>query len=336
MSTYATAVRRATLAAARLHHNLGTEEQVRREGGRVDVFDVAARLDVPLLFRPLDGLLGAFLNEPIPGVLITTKRPLSVQRFTTAHELGHHQLGHKPSLDNDNILKRSLFVARPTYALQEVEADAFAVAFLMPRWLVTWHCQHQGWIGERLQNPEIVYQLSLRIGASYEATCWTLARYRLVNSPVAKRLAEMEPRTIKAGLLRGYEPPDFRGDVWALSEVDRGTKISGSRTDLFVLRLPEHSGGGYLWNLDQLQRTGFLIVRDERESSLEETIGSHVTRSVTALSRDRQRGELLLSERRPWQAAVPINTFSIQYDLTGPEQEGYSQAERQRLLEVAG
>ena len=334
MSMYAAAVRHATMAAARLHHNLGTEERVIQEGGRVDVFEAAALLNVPLLFRPLEGLLGAFLNDPIPGVLVTTRRPLSVQRFTTAHELGHQQLGHKPSLDDESMLVRSPFVARPAYPLQEVEADAFAVTFLMPRWLITWHCKHQGWIGPALQRPNVVYQLSLRIGASYQATCWTLARYKLLSAPTAKRLAEIEPRGIKSELLAGYEPPDFRGDVWALSEVDRGMTISGSRSDLFVLRLPEHSGSGYLWNFDQLQSAGFVLVRDEREEPVEDAVGGHVTRRVTALSRERQQGELQFSERRPWQAAAPVNTFSIRYDLTGPEQEGLSRIERQRLLEA--
>jgi len=75
MSTYAVAVRHAAMAAARLHHNLGTQEQVVREGGRVDVFAAAARLDVPLLFRPLEGLLGAFLNDPNSGGASHYKAP---------------------------------------------------------------------------------------------------------------------------------------------------------------------------------------------------------------------------------------------------------------------
>jgi predicted secreted protein len=232
------------------------------------------------------------------------------------------------------MLVRSPFVAQPAYPLQKVEANAFAVTFLMPRWLITWHCEHQGWIGPALQRPDVVYQLSLRIGASYQATCWTLARYKLLSAPTAKKLAGIEPRGIKADLLSGYDPPDFRGDVGTLSEVDRGMTISGSRSDLFVLRLPEHSGSGYLWNFEQLQDAGFALVRDEREGAVEDTVGGHVTRRVTALSRERQQGELQFSERRPWQPTAPVNTFSIRYDLTGREQEGLSRAERQRLLEA--
>ena len=85
------------------------------------------------------GLLGAYISEPISGVLVTTAgRPLSIQRFTAAHELGHFRLEHLPSLDDESILRR---MAMPTMAagpnMQEVEADSFAVAFLnAPRWLI--------------------------------------------------------------------------------------------------------------------------------------------------------------------------------------------------------
>ncbi len=64
-----------------------------------------------------------------------------------------------------------------------------------------------------------------------------------------------------------YLAQDYRGDVWLLTERDAGTRIDGSRNDLFVFRLEEHSGGGYLWNIDQLKASGFGIVRDELEAT---------------------------------------------------------------------
>jgi Zn-dependent peptidase ImmA (M78 family) len=335
MPEYATAVRRATMAAARLHQNLDSEARVQREGGNIDVFEVVARLRVPLLLRPLQGLLGVFLSEPTPGILVTTERPLSVQRFTGAHELGHFELKHRPSLDDESILRRSPLVSRPDDDLQEVEADAFAIGFLMPRWLVTLHCERQGWSTTELQRADIIYQLSLRIGASYEATCWTLVRYKLLSMDLARSLAKIQPRELKRALLGDYRPENFRGDVWLLTKRDEGVLIGGSRADLFVLRLPEHSGGGYLWNLDQLKETSFVVVRDERESADAEGVGSHTTRRVTAESRNPQLGEMELIERRPWQPTRSINSLKLTYDLTGPESEGYSRAERRQLLEAA-
>jgi Zn-dependent peptidase ImmA (M78 family) len=335
MTEYATAVRRATMAAARLHQNFDSEARVQREGGNIDVFDVVARLRVPLLLRPLQGLLGVFLSEPTPGILVTTERPLSVQRFTGAHELGHFELKHRPSLDDETILRRSPLVSRPDDDLQEVEADAFAIGFLMPRWLVALHCERQGWSTTELRRADIIYQLSLRIGASYEATCWTLVRYKLLSMDLARSLATIQPRELKRALLGDYRPENFRGDVWLLTKRDEGALIGGSRADLFVLRLPEHSGGGYLWNLDQLKETSFVVVRDEHESADAEGVGSHTTRRVTAESRNRQIGEMELIERRPWQPTKAINSFKVIYDLTGPESEGYSRAERRQILEAA-
>lgn len=335
MADYAGAVRHAALTAARLHRDLGTEAVLTRAGGNVDIFAVVAKLGVPLLLRPLNGLLGAFLSDPTPGILVTTERPLSVQRFTGAHELGHFHMRHQPSLDDESILRRSMFNSRSDTDLQEVEADAFAVAFMTPRWLIAAHCKRQHWSAADLARPDVVYQLSLRLGASYEATCWTLVRYRFLTLDIARRHTEIQPRQFKQALLGDYRPENFRGDVWLLTDGDQGTVITGSRTDLFILRLPEHSGGGYLWDIEQLKHTSFVVVRDEHEAVDAEGVGSHPMRLVTVESRDRQLGELQLVEHRPWQPAKAINTFAFTYDLNGPELEGYSRAERRQLLEAA-
>ncbi len=166
MKSVAIAIRRATLAAARLHRDLGLQADGALESGRIDVFDAIARLGVPLIFKPLEGLLGSYLSDPTPGILVTTKQPLNVQRFTAAHELGHHQLRHKPSFDDETIISRAPFNPRLEDEAQETEAEAFAAALLLPRWLVGWHCERQGWDDETCHRPEIVYQLALRTGPS--------------------------------------------------------------------------------------------------------------------------------------------------------------------------
>jgi Zn-dependent peptidase ImmA (M78 family) len=131
-TNYASAVRNGSMAAARLHLQLATRERMQAEGGSVDVFGSSFAIHLPLVLRPLKGLLGAYLPHPIPGVLVTTERPLSIQRFTAAHEVGHFRLEHLPSLDDESILRR---MAMPNPSgmegpnMQEVEADAFAIAF---------------------------------------------------------------------------------------------------------------------------------------------------------------------------------------------------------------
>lgn len=336
--TYAEAVRSGTMEAARLHVQLESKKRMENQGGSIDVFNTALTLDLPLLLRPLHGLLGAYIPTPIPGVLITTERPLAIQRFTAAHEVGHFRMGHQPSLDDENILRRltgsfSGMSFGPN--LQEVEANAFAAAFLMPQWLVQMHCYQQGWLLADLAKPSIAYQLSLRLGASYEATSWTLQRYKLIDAAAANALRAVPPRDIKVKLLQEYRPPDYRGDVWSLTERDAGTTIAGSRRDLFVLRLNEHSGGGYLWNIDQLKASGFAIVRDDREADGSEQIGGPVVRHVTAMLEEARRGFVSLDESRPWQPGKPIARVAFEYDFTGPEEKGLSRAERRQLLEAA-
>jgi hypothetical protein len=337
-ATYSEAVRNGTMVAARLHVQFGTRAAVEGFGGNIDVFGAAVSERLPLLLRPLKGLLGAYLPDPIPGVLVTTQRPLSIQRFTAAHELGHFKMNHRPSLDDESILRR---IAMTTVArasdpdFQEVEADSFAVAFLMPKWLIDWHCRRQHWIASDLANPAIAYQLSLRLGASYEAISWTLQRYRLISGAVGQALRSVQPRRLKVELLQDLRPADYHGDVWMLTERDTGTWIDGSRNDHFVLRLNERSGGGYLWNVDQLRASGFAIIRDKRENPDPAGIGGPVLRHVTAGLEHPARGQLSLSECRPWQPAASIAQVTLNYDFTGPEEEGLSRAERRRILEAA-
>jgi Zn-dependent peptidase ImmA (M78 family) len=333
---YPGAVRTGVMAAARLHRELGLRAGIERQGGNVDIFGVFQMLNIPLLIRPLDGLLGAYLRDPDHGVLITTKRPMSIQRWTASHELGHYWLKHNPSLDDDNVLRR-MPMAAPAMGgdFQEDEANAFATAFLMPRWLILWHCQRHGWTTDDFRDPAVVYQLSLRLGASYEATCWTLARDNYIPVADAQELVKVQPKKLKSALLGAHQPDDYRGDVWLLTKRDAGTQINGSRNDLFVLRLEEHSGGGYLWNIDQLRDSGFAIVRNETEALDEEGVGAPVIRRVTAISQEAHRGLIVMDERRPWDPALPLSTIAVEYDFTGPEEEGLSRSERRSLLEAA-
>lgn len=337
-ATYAEAVRNGAMAAARLHSQADTRSKLESVGGSVDVFDAAVGLKLPLLLRPLKRLLGAYLPDPIPGVLVTTERPLSIQRFTAAHEIGHFRMKHRPSLDDESIIRR-MAMTTVSRALdpdfQEVEADAFAVGFMMPKWLIQWHCQRQGWLARDLATPRVAYQLALRLGASYEATCWTLQRYNLISASAGAAMREMEPRRFKVALLEDHRPVDYRGDVWLLTERDADTRIDGSRNDHFVLRLNERSSAGYLWNIDQLKESGFAIIRDDRENPDLEGVGGPIIRHVTAGVDHGTRGQVSINECRPWQPATPIAKVTLNYDFTGPEEAGLSRAAQRQVFAAA-
>jgi Zn-dependent peptidase ImmA (M78 family) len=323
-------------AAHTLHRDLGIRETLERAGGgRVDVFGAIAKLGATLMFQPLDKLLGAYLPAEEPGVLITTKRTLPVQRFTGAHELGHLYMRHEPSLDDDGILRRAPFTTDSGLKRQEREADAFASIFLAPMWLLALTVQRQGWAPDRLSDPAIVYQLSLRLGTSYTATCYVLERHKAISREQRERLLSYEPKTIKRWLLDGYEPPDWRSDVWLITARDEGTLIEGGRNDLFVVRLTENSGAGYLWSFDALKAAGFSLVGDDQEVEGDHVIGGLVTRRVTARSGGRVNSDVTLHESRPWMPQKRLQELHLHYDLRGPEESGMWEPELLRVLLVA-
>ena len=324
--------------AVRLHRMFNMRERIESCGGRIDVFGTVAQCGVILLFKPLGSLLGAYMEHPIPGMLVTTKRQLSVQRLTAAHELGHARLKHKISLDDESIVERQLKM-KPSELdkLEEVQADTFAIEFMLPDWLISTCFSRYGWNKQKIVDPRIMYQLSLRVGVSYKALCHSMMRrgIGIIDLSDVNELLKIEPRMIKKNLLKGYQPKNFWGDVWELTSKDEGTLIEGSWSDIFLLKLNEHSNSGYIWNLEQLNQSGFAIVRDERNALNGQSIGGVVERSITVKSNKRQTGEIVVTENRPWlvehESEKLLSSMKFTYDLTGPEIEGLPNAELHRI-----
>jgi len=359
--TYREAILNAVVEADRLHKEFDSKARAERGEGRIDVFGMLVNRDIPVMFRPLKGLLGAYLDHPDQGVIVTTQRPLSVQRFTAAHEFGHATLGHEASLDEEDILTRAPFVTEANYDTGEIElwskasssstevvteanydtreiqANAFAIQLLSPPWLIVQHMKRQGWTRENLTDPIIVYQLALRMGSSYSATCYALADSKGINRPTCERLLKVKPKTIKQALAKPYEPETWHGDVWLITERDQGIALEGSRSDLMVLRLAEHSGSGYLWQLGDLANAGLAVAEDALTPDLdEEQVGGIVFRTVIAKSQNGAAGHVCLREVRPWlPAGQPLHSLELDVDLSGPKPPGLLPAQREVLLSVA-
>src|SRR5207249_1807590 len=101
--------------------------------------------------------------------------------------------------------------------------------------------------------------------------------------------------------------------------------------DLFLFRLNEKSGAGYLWNISELKERGFAIVRDSRDLGEDrENVGDSVQRLIAAQSDRASAGEVVLSLERPWQKSqVPATELHLKYDLRGKE-EGLPRAARRQ------
>lgn len=282
----------------------------------VDVFRTIIEEKIGFLFRPLDKLLGVYLNTSIErGILVTTQRDLHVQRYTAAHELGHFLLNHQSSLDDEDLIG---FVPRGRGHgnLQEVAADAFASEFLMPRWLVAGQVRRQQWTPEALKTPTVIYQLSLRLGVSYQAMCWGLAGHKVFSPNEARLLADIPPKTMKLANIDSSYLSNPWANVWLLTERDNGLTLVGTPDDVLQIELKEHASAGLTWNVETAMKQGFQILSDEQRTH--NGIGSFGVRSIVL--RGSGTGELSIEERRQWDhGSKPRTNFNIKYCLEGKE-----------------
>ena len=203
----------------------------------VDIYDAIRRSSLWLMFQPLEGLFGLYERTPAAaGVVINVKVHPALQRFTAAHELGHHVLGHTRSLDPETHIQ-----SFTNLALRELEAQFFAAEFLMPIAAVNSIASELGVDKERA-SAEDVYQLSLRLRTSYQATVNRLQTLQWFGAARARQLRRVPPRDIKREML--HDPlPDPRSDVW---RVSRATS-----------RVPAHVGDGLRMTLRETPSTGF-------------------------------------------------------------------------------
>lgn len=130
--------------------------------------------------------------------MINTRLPLSKQRFTLGHELGHHFFEHGNQTDRDVDLFAGS-VAGSGLSNEEKVAEAFAAWVLMPRRRVAAATELL-----RCGNgftPELVYRLSLLLGASYLATATHLSNVAQLPWRSVEALKKVPPKRIKAALL---------------------------------------------------------------------------------------------------------------------------------------
>src|SRR5437588_11384999 len=65
-----------------------------------DIYELVVRQGVELRFMEVKSLEGFYLSDGMAGQInVCAYRPAGLQRFTAAHELGHHVFGHGSRLD---------------------------------------------------------------------------------------------------------------------------------------------------------------------------------------------------------------------------------------------
>ena len=314
---------RATSEAARVLASLPTGNRT-----SFDIIGAVTERNIPLLFRPLDNLWGTVVDiGKLSGIMVTTKLDLYVQRFTLAHELGHILLGHQLSLDRTvEVAGRNTSGPRP---IEEMAADTFASELLGPRELVLKSAQRHGWTKQRLHQPDDIYQLSLRLGISYQAACWALVTADILTPPQARKLQTERVKDRKHALAPGGLATNPWANVWALTSADTGTFLEAGPDDLFAVHVQDHASAGYLWQLVETGANAEIV--DERPTSPNHAYGEHSSRVVYVRFGAPGTHRLAFEHVRPWSGASHGH-IEIDIDGYGKEQSGFARRARLEAL----
>jgi Zn-dependent peptidase ImmA (M78 family) len=323
--------------AARVLEKFSVKAAVEKTGRtRIDPIELAEKAGVLVMLQPMQSLLGAFLREERAGIILNSERPPGLVHMTCAHELGHYFLNHLSTADQ-----------RLDYgddgSKQEQEAEEFAYALLTPGWLLASVINRRTW-GKRLSEPAVLYQLSLRLGLSYEATVWSLSRAKLLPAALTRDLAKVQPATIKKQLAPpGYEL-DSRSDVWLLTEGDAGSLVEPRPGDAVFLDLPSRIAAGFAWSLTGESGNEYEMEPVQARlpplpsNPLELVVGgpARINYEIKTVGRSRRHvAPLRLAQRQPWNAhGQPVAELSLE---TEPEllSPGLSDGSKEKQLAEA-
>lgn len=234
-------------------YDSGARDRIKSGYTRINPLQIAEDHNISVVLKKLDKLLGAFVRNPEPGILVNTDRPAGLFHMTCAHELGHFAMGHGSMADEIVEYNQS---AKP----EEGEADAFAYALLAPRWLLAHTLRSRGVDTGQLENPALLYQLSLRLGLSYAALISTLVRIKRFGYVEGQALRDKQPQRAKASQLINGHTLERIQDIWVLGPADKDCILEPRLSDRFVLDAPNHLASGYLWTLDEARSEGFTLV----------------------------------------------------------------------------
>jgi Zn-dependent peptidase ImmA (M78 family)/predicted secreted protein len=284
----------------------------------IDVFQIIQDEGIWLMFQPMRGVYGAYQRQDgSPGVLLNAKHPLPLQRFTAAHEYGHHVLGHERSFDSELEIEEA-----NSEDLREVAAQAFAAEFLMPLGLVNRTLRE---LSIDIDRPQLgaldVYRLSLSMGASYTATVYHLVGLKKLTRERAQNLRRVAPKEIKEAEV-GHPLEQTRADCWFLDRGQADARIRPRIGDEIHLRLPASPSTGHIWHLADTEGAGGNTVAqiDEGFTHVGRAgVGAPGTQRLAFRVQRRARQVLEVVNARPWDTAnSTLDRFRVEIDPAAP------------------
>ncbi len=166
----------------------------------MDVFEFANNHGVDVRFENISSMEGLFSKNPKPVILLNSERPQGRQRFTCAHEFGHHVFGH--FLQVDEILDE--VTSTNYYNPGEFICDCFAGALLMPSPVIRLGFNIRGWEISEVKSQE-VFVVAGWLGVSYKALIKQInITYSLLSDKRASALLSIKPKEIREELIGDY------------------------------------------------------------------------------------------------------------------------------------
>ncbi len=169
-----------------------------RQWHPVSIYDLAQQIGVDVRFVDTPSMEGIYCQGKNPAIIISSLRPAGRQSFTCAHELGHHLMGHGAQFDELVEQRNS---DRNQFPPQEIEADSFAAALLMPKIAVERAFFIRG-IDAKKCTPEAVFAISNWLGVGYQTLINQMRMgLGLVDGQHAQSLEKSKPPAIRKRLL---------------------------------------------------------------------------------------------------------------------------------------
>lgn len=267
----------------------------------VDVYEVIRRLGVWLVFNEFEGLLGAMSREGAGGIIINPARPLGMQRYTAAHELGHYIL----HADLDTSWDTTAEVMGSS-SIREQEAQAFASAFLMPRKLVNLTLGRHHAPGTP-PDATTVYAVSRDIGVSYEAMLVQLLQMKKITFTEFQALRKVQPATVKKRL-GGTESRKTAKQVWTVDAHPGVLELTVNEGDEIAVALPENPTTGYRWHSHP---SDLDLVDDQFFLRGDPGVGEGGTRRLVYRAHDAGTVDQLVEERRPFDPENSVASLRV-------------------------
>lgn len=176
-------------------------------------FNLAEAMGFDVRFVKIPSFEGMYLADE-GMILVAAERPEGRKRFTCAHEIGHHVLGHGTVIDE--------IIESGSDKEIEKEADFFASMLLMPSSAVK---RAAGAIGLDLSSPAPadLYILSRYLGTSY-AGLLTQIHFNLksISGHAYRSLKDVSVKSIKNSIYAGHGGGEIFvvGDWWKDKSID--------------------------------------------------------------------------------------------------------------------